>query len=185
MNFASMNFASMNFRACVFSIVVAVGATLPLSGSASADVLKVTPGSWESVVTLNSNILGSRTQTDTECLTESEIDPRKMLEGMPTTECDFQSTVSGNGSVMNFTIKCNTEAGPLAGAGRFEGANLIAQNVDVYHRGSNDMIVNPQQVLSGELLGTGDLISLNQPLTIEVEVLYTGQLIFYYRLLKF
>lgn len=65
-----------------------------------------------------------------------------------------------------------------SGAGRFEGANLVAQNVEVYHRGSNDMIVNPQQSLSGELVGTGDLISVNRPPTVEVEQLYTGRLIF-------
>ena len=35
--------------------------------------------------------------------------------------------------------------GYFAGNGRFEGANLIAQHVEISHRGSNDMIVNPQQ----------------------------------------
>lgn len=65
-----------------------------------------------------------------------------------------------------------------SGAGRFEGAHLIAQDVEVYHRGSNDMIVNPQQSLRGELVGTGDLISVNRPPTVEVEQLYTGRLIF-------
>jgi len=72
----------------------------------------------------------------------------------------------------------NAFIGFYSGAGRFEGANLIAQNIEVYHRGSNDMIVNPQQSLTGQLLGTGDLISLNMPTTVEVEQIYTGQLIF-------
>lgn len=65
-----------------------------------------------------------------------------------------------------------------SGAGRFEAAGLEAQNVEVYHRGSNDMIVNPQQSLTGELRGTGDLISVNQPPVVDVEQLYTGQLVF-------
>ena len=68
--------------------------------------------------------------------------------------------------------------GFYAGAGRFEGENLIAQSVDVFHRGSNDMIVNPQISLTGELRGTGNLISVNQPPTVEVEQFYTGELIF-------
>ena len=72
----------------------------------------------------------------------------------------------------------NLDIGFFPGAGRFEGANLIAQNVNVYHRGSNDMIVNPQVSLSGELRGTGDLISVNEPATINVEQFYTGMLIF-------
>jgi len=48
----------------------------------------------------------------------------------------------------------------------------------VYHRGSNDMIVNPQISLTGELRGTGNLISLNTPPIVEIDQLYTGQLIF-------
>ena len=68
--------------------------------------------------------------------------------------------------------------GFYAGAGRFEAANLIAQNVSIYHRGSNDMLVNPQQSLTGELRGTGNLISVNQPAIVEVDRIYTGQLIF-------
>ncbi len=32
-----------------------------------------------------------------------------------------------------------------AGNSRFEGRNLIAQRVQLWNRGSNDMIVNPQQ----------------------------------------
>jgi hypothetical protein len=66
----------------------------------------------------------------------------------------------------------------FSGEGRFEGENLIAQNVTVYHRGSNDMFVNPQQSLSGEMVGTGDLISVTTPPIVDVEVLYTGNLIF-------
>ena len=77
-----------------------------------------------------------------------------------------------SGTVNNLFI------GFYSGAGRFEGENLIAQNIEVYHRGSNDMIVNPQISLSGELRGTGNLISVNQPPTVDVEQFYTGALIF-------
>ncbi|MDH7911852.1 head GIN domain-containing protein [Winogradskyella sp. SYSU M77433] len=72
----------------------------------------------------------------------------------------------------------NLFVGFYSGAGRFEGENLIAQNVNVYHRGSNDIVVNPQQTLEGQLRGTGNLISVNQPPIVEVERIYTGQLIF-------
>ena len=64
----------------------------------------------------------------------------------------------------------------FSGTGRFQGENLIAQDVSVFHRGSNDMIVNPQQSLMGELRGTGDLISLNTPPSVEIQQFYTGQL---------
>ena len=40
------------------------------------------------------------------------------------------------------------------------------------------MVVNPQQSLEGQLRGTGNLISVNEPPVVEVERIYTGQLIF-------
>jgi hypothetical protein len=83
--------------------------------------------------------------------------------------------------ISSFYITGQTEnliVGFFAGSGRFEGENLIAQNIEVFHRGSNDMIVNPQLSLTGELFSTGDLISKNRPATVEVEELYTGRLIF-------
>jgi len=72
----------------------------------------------------------------------------------------------------------NLYVGFFAGAGRFEGENLIAQNVDILHRGSNDMIVNPQQSITGELRSTGNVIAKIVPPTVNVEQFYTGRLIF-------
>lgn len=89
------------------------------------------------------------------------------------------SIVSNN--ISSFYINGNTEnlsVNFYSGTGRFEGRNLAAQNVSIYHRGSNDMIVNPQQELTGELVGTGNLISANNPPTVAIEQRYTGRLIF-------
>jgi hypothetical protein len=72
----------------------------------------------------------------------------------------------------------NLFVGFYSGSGRFEGENLVTQNVDVYHRSSNDMVVNPIQSLTGELRGTGNLISVNEPPVVEVDRIYTGQLFF-------
>lgn len=65
-----------------------------------------------------------------------------------------------------------------AGTSRFEGANLVAQNVTLWNRSSNDMIVNPQQAITGKISGTGDVISLTHPPIIDVQELYKGRLIF-------
>jgi len=65
-----------------------------------------------------------------------------------------------------------------SGNGRFEGGNLLAENVSIFHRGSNDMIVNSQQSLTGELRSTGDVIAVNVPPVVDVQELFTGQLIF-------
>lgn len=77
-----------------------------------------------------------------------------------------------DGTVEDLSVKF------FSGSGRFEGENLIAQNVDIYHRGSNDMVINPQLSLSVELRGTGDLISVNEPPVVDVVRIYTGRLIF-------
>lgn len=100
---------------------------------------------------------------------------------------DFRVTVNsqvinalGN-NISSFYLDGSTQnlfVGFFSGSGRFEGENLIVENVEVSHRGSNDMIVNPQQSLTGILRGTGNLISVNEPPIIDVERLYTGQVVF-------
>ncbi|HEX9825691.1 MAG TPA: head GIN domain-containing protein [Flavobacteriaceae bacterium] len=82
------------------------------------------------------------------------------------------SSVFISGSVNNLFI------GFYSGDARFEGANLVAQNINIFQRSSNDMIVNPQQSLTGEIRGTGDVISLNRPPIVDVVEFYTGKLIF-------
>ncbi|MFB9053440.1 head GIN domain-containing protein [Formosa undariae] len=87
--------------------------------------------------------------------------------------------VSNNISVFYISGTTNKlSVGFYAGGGRFEGANLIANSVTIFHRGSNDMIVNPQESLTGELVSTGDLISKNRPETIGVDAKFKGQLYF-------
>lgn len=72
----------------------------------------------------------------------------------------------------------NLFIGYYSGDARFEGRNLIAQNIDIFQRSSNDMIINPQQTLTGEIRSTGDVIVVNTPTTVAVEQFYTGKLIF-------
>ena len=66
-----------------------------------------------------------------------------------------------------------------SGDARFNGANLIAQNISIYHRSSNDIIVNPQQQVAGTIASTGNLVLVNQPPVIEVGQLYTGSLMYW------
>lgn len=65
-----------------------------------------------------------------------------------------------------------------SGTSRFEGRDLVAQNIDLRNRSSNDMIVNPQQTLTGKISGTGNVISVNRPPIVEVEEVYKGRLLF-------
>lgn len=65
-----------------------------------------------------------------------------------------------------------------SGDGRFEGENLIAQNISIFQRGSNDMLVNPQQSITGTIFSTGNVLSFNQPPIVEVDEVFKGRLIF-------
>ncbi len=58
------------------------------------------------------------------------------------------------------------------------GEDLIAQDVAVNHVGAAPMIVNPQASITGVIRATGDVIAKNQPPIVDVEELFTGQLLF-------
>jgi len=72
----------------------------------------------------------------------------------------------------------NLFIGFYSGDSRFEGRNLIAQNIRIYQRSSNDMIISPQLSLTGEIRSTGDVIVTNEPPLLDVQAYYTGHLIF-------
>lgn len=76
------------------------------------------------------------------------------------------------GTVQTFNVSI------AAGDSRIEAENLVAQNVVLDHRGTNDVFVNPQQSISGVIRSTGDVISVNRPPNIDVEELFNGRLIF-------
>ena len=84
-------------------------------------------------------------------------------------------------AISNFFLSGETTSAQLklfGGDGRIDAPNLVIQNLKIFHRGSNVMIVNPQQSITGELRSTGDVISLNRPPTVDVEEFFSGQLIF-------
>lgn len=65
-----------------------------------------------------------------------------------------------------------------AGDSRLALENLTAQNVVLNHRGTNDILVNPQEALQGVLRGNGNVISFNRPPIVDVEEIFNGRLIF-------
>lgn len=65
-----------------------------------------------------------------------------------------------------------------AGDSRIEAEELVADNVIVNHRGTNDILVNPQIAIRGVIRGLGDVICFNRPDTIEVAEIFNGRLLF-------
>ncbi len=68
--------------------------------------------------------------------------------------------------------------GLYAGDCSIEAPNLIVQHLNLFHRSTNEMIVNPQQSITGRIVSLGDCISKNRPDRVEVETPYKGRLIF-------
>ena len=91
-----------------------------------------------------------------------------------------QLTAIVNGiAYMNLSgVTTNLDITIAAGDSRIEAENLIAEHVILNHRGSNDILTNPQQRIEGTIRGTGDVLSFNRPETVLIEELFTGRLIF-------
>ena len=100
---------------------------------------------------------------------------------------DFHLTINNsqleiqNNDVSRFYISGTTTDAILdfwAGDGRIEAEDLTAQTIEVYHRGSNDMIIKPIQSITGKMVSTGDIILKNNPPIVNVEQLYMGHVIY-------
>jgi len=91
-----------------------------------------------------------------------------------------QLTVTSNG-FSNFNLKGNANNatfGLYASNTRIDAGELIINHLNVFHRSSNVMIVNPQESIRGKIVSIGNVISRNLPPIVEVEELYEGRLIF-------
>ena len=103
--------------------------------------------------------------------TNGDFELNLVSESIRVTGDDFSNFfLSGSTKYLNLFI--------AAGDGRVEARNLSAETVEIMHRGTNKLIVNPQQVLKGEIRSTGDVISLSRPPVVEVESFYSGKLYF-------
>lgn len=86
-----------------------------------------------------------------------------------------------NKNLSNFYISGQTNSflsSNYEGSGRVEAANFLAQNISVFHRGSNDMILNPRAKIEGNIYSTGDVICKNNSPIVSVTAHYNGRLIF-------
>lgn len=89
--------------------------------------------------------------------------------------------VIGSNNVARFFISgtCNYANFHFwAGDSRILAENLVVQNIYVFHRGSNDMIVKPIQSISGRIVSTGNVILKSIPTSVNVEQLFTGHIIY-------
>lgn len=94
-------------------------------------------------------------------------------------ECEFlKLTLNGSSNVYLEGSAKDLEIGLFSGSSRVEGRQLKAQNVELFHRSSNDVILNVEQSLTGELRSTGNLILVRSPEFVDIQRFYTGQLFY-------
>jgi hypothetical protein len=89
-----------------------------------------------------------------------------------------RATVNGLSTIYLSGQTANLNISYVAGDARFEGRFLVADNVNIYHRGTNDITVNPQLKLKANLVSTGNVISVNTPADLDVQEQYIGRVIF-------
>ncbi len=115
-------------------------------------------------------------------LSESFINPEtETTDGEFDLEMDSENVNVVVNGIAYFKLRGvvqNLNLNIAAGDSRIEAENLIAGNINLNHRGSNDMLINPQLSLTGVIRGTGDVISFNRPTEVVVEEIFNGRLIF-------
>lgn len=96
-------------------------------------------------------------------------------------DLDVENLRITNDNVSNYFLSGKAEKFNVffaAGDSRLDAPNLIVQNYEIFHRGTNKMILYPVQSIKGELRSSGDVIAKNRPEIVKVEEFYTGRLIF-------
>ena len=86
-----------------------------------------------------------------------------------------------NDNVSNYFLSGKVDRLDLffaAGDGRLVAEDLETEHIDLMHRGTNKLIVNPQESIKGDIFGFGDVIAKNRPPEVRVKEHYTGRLIF-------
>ena len=61
---------------------------------------------------------------------------------------------------------------------RVEAPELRIDDVNIFHRSTNDIIIFPVNSITGEIRSIGNVIAKNRPPIVDVAELYTGKLLF-------
>lgn len=96
-------------------------------------------------------------------------------------ELDVQQLVIAANGLSKFYLKGKAASGNFGmydSDVRIEAGELEMQNLYLFHRSTNKMIVKPTQLIQGIITGIGDVICLSNPPIVNVEERFTGELIF-------
>lgn len=110
-----------------------------------------------------------------------ERDPEVYTNGDFKLDLELENLRLTSDNISNFYLSGSAENLNLFianGDARIEAGELEVQHIDLMHRGTNKLILNPQQSIRGDIFGFGDVIAKNRPPEVRVKEHYTGRLIF-------
>lgn len=87
-------------------------------------------------------------------------------------ECNTLSKFTLTGKTNNLGISVYESGGII------DTRNLTSKNIHLYHRGSNNMYVQPIDAITGDIYNIGNVISQSRPPIVNVVEHYKGRLIF-------
>lgn len=105
----------------------------------------------------------------------------KTASNIFTLEVNCNQLVVENNNTTIFRIKgtaSNLSVAFYGGDPRFEGQNLSANDVYVFQRSSNDIIVKPLNKIEGNIYSNGNLVLTHQPPIVNVNQHYTGHIVY-------
>ncbi|WP_342155892.1 head GIN domain-containing protein [Joostella sp. CR20] len=124
----------------------------------------------EGVITGDKLIVYSENYQNNEYLTSATISLNVDVN-------TFQIVFNGISNIFMEGKATNLSINFASGNSRFEGRDFPVENATIYHRSSNDIIVNASTTLKGDIYSTGDVISVGSPENIAINEHYKGKLI--------
>lgn len=99
---------------------------------------------------------------------------------------EFNLTINANALIVNANdatyLQLSGNANSMfvafwGGEPRIDAPNLKVNNIEVFQRSSNDMVLHPLHEIKGNIYSTGNLVLKNNPPNIDIIQHYTGKLI--------
>lgn len=96
-------------------------------------------------------------------------------------QIDNASLTLENNYISNFIITGQTQnlnINVYEGNGVIDTRNLVSKKIEVYHRGSNKVFVNPVEEITGDIYNIGDVFCVSRPAIQTVIAHYRGRFVF-------
>ena len=124
---------------------------------------------------------GTKLESANTLLYPSLFMKSKDSNGMVDLDIDMVNFGIDGNEITNYNIEgvaTNLNLTFSSGDSRFEGRQLLVENANVVHNGTNDIVINVRASLTGRLGSTGDLIYVGQaPQFVDVNITNRGRLI--------